>query len=167
MLYEKPQIIDLVKINIVPPSFKALEKEARESAVSLGKAMQLTNILRDIGEDLRENKRIYLPLSLREQEEVTETNLSNGAVNDGFIRVWETLATRAEELYAGFKADIYLYDVESRLPVLTSAMVYRGILDAVRRNNYNCFDRRNYVSSIEMERLMRKAKSELKKIKAL
>lgn len=175
IVFSAPQTIDelekysyyvagTVGLMLLPIIAVKHEKEARKSAVSLGKAMQLTNILRDVGEDLKENKRIYLPVSIREQEGVTEVNLANGIVNSEFIQVWEQLATRAEELYAEFKADIYLYDIESQLPVLTSAMVYRGILDAVRKNNYNCFEQRNYVSPVEMERLMRTAKSELKKI---
>ncbi|MBM6613280.1 phytoene/squalene synthase family protein [Desemzia sp. RIT804] len=140
-------------------------KEIAESAVSLGIAMQITNILRDIGEDWRENTRVYIPSQILDQENYSMKELKSGAITSNFICIWERLASRSEELYENFKKDIHLYDKESRLPVLVSANVYRGILDAVRKNNYNCFDKRNAVTPLEMDKIRRKTKQFLKSLK--
>ncbi len=142
-------------------------KEAESSAVRLGTAMQLTNILRDVGGDLKENQRLYLPISICKQENCSVEKLLNGQPDAAFIRVWERLAKRAETLYEQFKQDIYLYDEESRLPVLAAAHIYRGILNAVRKNQYNCLDQRNAVSFMEKKDIYQEAKDFLKQINAV
>lgn len=151
-----------VGLMLLPILAKRHTQEAAESALSLGVAMQLTNILRDIGEDLKENGRVYIPTDILSQESYTIEDLKKGSITDAFIRIWERLAKRSEALYDQFKKDVHLYDPESQLPVLISANVYRGILDAVRKNNYNCFDKRNAVSLLEMDKIRRKTKKFLK-----
>lgn len=152
-----------VGLMLLPILAKKHTQQARESALSLGVAMQLTNILRDVGEDLKDNNRIYLPLHMLSQENYSIEELAKEAITPNFIRIWEKIANRSEVLYEKFKTDVHLYDSESQLPVLLSANVYRGILDAVRKNNYNCFDKRNAVSLIEMDKIRRKVNHFLKK----
>lgn len=151
-----------VGLMLLPILVEKPTKELAESAVSLGVAMQITNILRDVGEDWRDNSRVYFPLNILDQENYSMTELKSSAITPAFIRIWEQLADYSEELYENFKKDIYLYDKESRLPVLVSANVYRGILDAVRKNNYNCFDKRNAVTPLEMDKIRRNTKRFLK-----
>lgn len=151
-----------VGLMLLPILAKKHSQKAKESALSLGVAMQITNILRDVGEDLKENNRIYLPIHVLSQENYSVEELKSGSATPAFIRIWEKLASRSETLYEQFKQVIHLYDPESQLPVLLSANVYRGILDAVRKNNYNCFDKRNAVSLIEMDKIRRKTVQFLK-----
>ncbi len=76
---------------LAPTTHKELEKEA----IALGIAMQLTNILRDVGEDL-ERGRIYLPKALMDSYGYTRTLLENRWVTSEFIEMWEHLAKEAE-----------------------------------------------------------------------
>ncbi|WP_430786569.1 phytoene/squalene synthase family protein [Virgibacillus flavescens] len=126
--------------------------------IDLGVAMQITNILRDIGEDYRYNDRIYLPLSEMAAESYTEIDLLNQTINPAFIRIWEKMALRAEDLYESFEEHVSCFDKDSQLAVLLSSRIYRGILNAVRQNKYNCFSKRNYVSAMEIQRIYRTTK---------
>lgn len=84
------------------------DRRALENAAALGRAMQITNVLRDVGEDLREHGRIYLPLVPLGDNGVTEDDLRRflargaiepGPVGDGFRAVMREAAARAETLY--------------------------------------------------------------------
>ncbi|MHA6253121.1 phytoene/squalene synthase family protein [Oceanobacillus sp. CAU 1775] len=111
------------------------------SAIELGIAMQITNILRDIGEDLYDHQRIYLPISEMERFNYRVDDLRAGVINDAFICLWEDLALRAEGLYDNFMQRIDLFDADSKLPVSLSAQYYRGILDLVRESGYTSLAR--------------------------
>lgn len=150
-----------VGLMLLPILSNSATQEVKESAIALGIAMQLTNILRDVGEDLMEINRVYLPLKMMEEERYSFQDLEAHKINDSFIRLWERIAERAEQLYTEFHEHIWLFGSESRLPVLTSAKVYSGLLDAVRSNDYDCFSRENTVPLLQKERLMREAKYEL------
>jgi len=134
-------------------------RDGSDTAVDLGVAMQITNILRDVGEDYYEKQRIYLPMEEMKQYQYTVTDLHNGVINLNFIQLWEKLARRAEELYDRFFEQIALFDPDSQLPVSLSAQVYREILNAVRANQYNCLSHRNYVAKETMD-AMNKAVSQ-------
>ena len=124
-----------------------------DQAISLGIAMQITNILRDVGEDYQTKYKIYLPSQEMEEAAYTEDKLAHGVINDGFIYIWEKMAHRAENLYAKFLDDVHHFDQDSKVPVVLSAKVYRGILTSVRNNHYDCFGMRNAVSSEQMEKI--------------
>ncbi|CAM5552189.1 phytoene synthase [Bacillus safensis FO-36b] [Bacillus safensis subsp. safensis] len=78
------------------------KEQLKEAAISLGIAMQLTNILRDIGEDQAERDRIYLPKQVMDQFGYTEQELQEGIVNQAFQHVWEYIAFEAEALRGVF-----------------------------------------------------------------
>lgn len=119
-------------------------------AVDLGIAMQITNILRDVGEDYCEKQRIYLPEQELIRHQYSHSDLHNGIINVNFIQLWEKLAKRAEVLYDRFFDNIPLFDEDSQLPVSLSAQVYREILNSIRASNYDCLSRRNYVAEEKM-----------------
>lgn len=127
------------------------------SAVNLGIAMQITNILRDIGEDYISKGRIYLPVSEMQAFGYSEYELSEGIINNNFIRLWESLAQQSESLYADFIRSSEGFDEDSKFAVLTSARVYREILNSVRKNKYDCFRKKNYVSKLEMVKIAAQA----------
>lgn len=124
-----------------------------ETAIQLGVAMQITNILRDIGEDFTEQRRIYLPKQEMQAVGFSETDLANGIIDSGFILLWEKLAGRAEQLYDAFHSRAHHFDEDSRMPVMLSAQVYRAILDTIRNHQYNCLQQRNFVTSEQMNRI--------------
>ncbi|MFB9860491.1 phytoene/squalene synthase family protein [Salinicoccus siamensis] len=118
----------------------------RQNAEKLGVAMQITNILRDIGEDNREHGRIYIPKSVLKKHGYTEEQLASGEINKNFRAMWEDLAGTAEQLYDTAREEITYYKPEARLPLLLSLSIYREILNEVRHNEYDCFSKRNSVS---------------------
>jgi phytoene synthase len=127
--------------------------ELTESAVGLGIAMQLTNILRDVGEDARMG-RIYFPVSAMAAAGYPIERLKAEIVDEAFIHLWEGQAARAEALYDAFEARADLLDDDARPATLAALRMYRGILNVVRRNGYLCFDRRASLSSAERNRIL-------------
>ena len=124
--------------------------------MALGVAMQLTNILRDVGEDL-ENGRVYLPAEVLEAASYAPERLRAHAVDEAFRNAWETVAHRSEELYRPMERDVIELDDDSRLPPLSSLYLYRGILDEVRADGYRCFEHRAVVSKATARELVDEA----------
>ncbi|MGD1815592.1 MAG: phytoene/squalene synthase family protein [Pleomorphochaeta sp.] len=113
-------------------------------AIALGKAMQFTNILRDIGEDF-DNGRIYLPLDLIKKFNVNIDDIKNKKVTDEFILLWEYLANIAQDYFNNFYKVVKRFDSDSIEAVLSSAVYYNAILDVVRENDYDCLSKRNII----------------------
>ncbi|WP_240741666.1 phytoene/squalene synthase family protein [Deinococcus sp. KSM4-11] len=114
-------------------------------ALKLGQAMQLTNILRDVGEDLARG-RVYLPLSEMKRHGVTRTTLEAGTVTPEYRAMMLDLTALAREWYAQGRRGIPLLHGSARLAVATAARAYEGILDDLARNDFDNFGRRAYVS---------------------
>ena len=122
-----------------------------ERATALGQAMQLTNILRDVGEDL-ERGRMYLPVVELARFGISEPDLDailRGArpVDDRYRRLIENLMQVADDDYALADEAIPRLPTEFRRAAAVSSAVYRGIHDAIRRNAYDNFRRRAYTSA--------------------
>lgn len=139
--YYVASTVGLMLLPILAPSKTAILKEG---AISLGYAMQITNILRDIGEDL-EMGRIYLPEEIMKKYELHEDELRAGIVSPQFIAVWEDLAKTAELHYQKAFETINEYPLSSRVPVKGAALVYREILATIRIKEYKVFCEKHYV----------------------
>ena len=117
------------------------------SAVALGQAMQLTNILRDIQEDL-ERDRIYLPQDELAQFGVTEAALAARQVDEPFHELMRFQIARARAAYTEAEAGIPdLIGHSSRLTVRVMGRLYGGILNAIERQDYDVFRSRARVST--------------------
>jgi len=114
-------------------------------AVDLGIAMQLTNILRDIGEDAA-NDRIYIPREELERFGYRETDLIAGTINPAFMKLMRFSIARAHDYYERARPGIELLDGGAQFAIHTSAQLYRGILGAIEANHYDVFSQRAYVS---------------------
>jgi phytoene synthase len=114
-------------------------------AARLGQAMQLTNILRDVGED-RARGRIYLPKQAMAEFGVDGATLAAGKPDAAFVALWERYARHAEDLYAESLRYVDAYDGVARRPLRMAARIYRAILGEVRRHGHDCLTRRNRVS---------------------
>ncbi|KWW11267.1 phytoene synthase [Peribacillus simplex] len=147
-----------VGLMLLPIIASESEQDLTQQAISLGVAMQITNILRDVGEDYRKNNRIYLPLYEMESESYTEEDIKQARINMGFIRIWEKMASRAEALFDDFQEEIRYFDKDSQFQVLLSARLYRGILNAVRDNEYDCFFKKNFISPMKMQQIQQEIK---------
>ncbi len=117
---------------------------ALEYAIELGIAMQLTNILRDVGEDAAIG-RIYLPQEEMAQFGYTEEELLRGVVNERFIKLMNFQIARARECYQRAIPGIELLHKDCRLAITVAARQYSRILDVIERNQYDVFSKRAYV----------------------
>ncbi|MGE7984535.1 phytoene/squalene synthase family protein [Solibacillus sp. NPDC093137] len=125
----------------------------KKTAVKLGIAMQLTNILRDIGEDFYEKNRIYLPVMEQLRFGYGKEKLDQQIIDDSFITLWEHLAVRAETLYDEFSNHLVKFDNDSKVPLMRAANVYREILNVIRENQYDCLTKRNFVVRERLEQI--------------
>jgi phytoene synthase len=122
------------------------EDGALQHAVELGKAMQLTNILRDVGEDYRRG-RLYLPADELQRFGVKEEDLESGQVTPAFAELMTFQIRRARDLYACAEAGIpTLTDDGSRFCVRLMSRTYANILSAIEANGFDTLSRRAYVS---------------------
>lgn len=128
-----------VGLMLLPIIAKTHYQQLRPIAIKLGNAMQLTNILRDIGEDYRNHQRIYIPENLLVKYQYSTGELSRGVINPSFISIWEELAQKAESEYDSFERSYHLFDRDSQFQVLSAARVYRSYLAQIRNKQYNCF----------------------------
>jgi 15-cis-phytoene synthase len=126
---------------LTAPIFGYQDECALPYAVDLGVALQLTNILRDIGEDAQRN-RIYIPLEELTRFGYSESELMSGCINDAFRDLLTFQMARANDYYAHAQPGIPLLDADCRLAVRLSGTLYHSILDRIRLNGYNVFTRR-------------------------
>ena len=117
-----------------------------EAAIALGIANQLTNILRDVGED-RHRGRIYLPQVDIEKFNYSEEELLQGKINKQWKSLMNFQLTRAREWFQKSEDGIKWLSSDARWPVWTSLRLYRGILDSIERLDYDVFNNRAFVKN--------------------
>lgn len=115
-----------------------------QEAIALGIANQLTNILRDVGED-RLRGRIYLPLEDLERFDYTEKDLMAGVIDDRWRSLMQFQIDRARGMFDRASRGIRLLHEDARWPVWSALMLYSRILRVIERNDYDVFNRRAYV----------------------
>ena len=115
-------------------------------AIKLGVALQLTNILRDVGEDL-ENGRIYLPQDELAEFGLSEADLGAGIVTDKWRRFMRFQIERARGLYKEAWRGVALLNRDGQMAIGAAADFYRGILDDIEANDYDVFTRRAGLSA--------------------
>lgn len=121
------------------------DPRALTAAAELGHAMQLTNILRDVGEDLARG-RIYLPADSLAAYDLTEADLQRGTVDARWRALMGAQIARARGLYAqGFAGLCALRGFGAQTMVRVMAAVYGGILAAIERAEFDVFTRRVHV----------------------
>jgi len=140
--YRVAGIVGLIMLKI----FGSKNDSAQAYAVKLGIAMQLTNILRDIKEDLLRN-RIYLPQDELREFGVPPHQLSAGQNNEAFKNLMRFQIERATKLYSeSLKGIPLIRSRRARFVVLIMQDNYRRILTAIGNNDFDVFSRRAQVS---------------------
>jgi phytoene synthase len=117
------------------------ESSASVHARQLGTAFQLTNFIRDVGEDLRRD-RIYLPQEDLHRFGVDREHLAAGVVDEPVRKLLAFEIERARELYRQAEPGIDLLHKTSRDCIRTASRLYAEILDAVEAADYQVLDRR-------------------------
>jgi 15-cis-phytoene synthase len=115
-----------------------------EEAIALGIASQLTNILRDVGEDARRG-RVYIPLEDLARFNYTEQDLFKGVVDERWRALMRFQIARTRKFYAKAEKGISHLSADARWSVWAALMHYSRILSVIERNDYHVFNQRAYV----------------------
>lgn len=142
--YKVASVVGLMTSEI----FGYSDSEALEYAEALGIAMQLTNILRDIGEDLKMD-RVYLPAEELSDFGLDEEQLKLGVIDDRFRAFMDFQIDRARYYYAKADKGIPMLHKDARLPVGMARWNYSRILDRIKENDYQVFTKRAHLSATE------------------
>lgn len=141
--YRAAGVVGLIMLKI----FGYKNSQTEKHAVSLGIAMQLTNILRDIKEDFHRG-RIYLPLDEMKKFGITENDIAAEIVNESFVNLLKFQIQRVRNYYQlsapGIKS---IKNLQSRFVVCTMKEIYAGILESIEKNGYDVFSRRACVTA--------------------
>lgn len=128
--------------------FGVTHPDAQAHAVAMGNAMQLTNILRDVREDM-DRGRIYLPLEDLDRFGVSPRQLAMRRWTPPFANLMKFEISRTRSLYReGAKGVGYLANDGSRLTACVMAVLYSGILRAIESLEYDVFRSRAQVSLV-------------------
>lgn len=133
------------------------DEETYEVSRQLGEALQLTNILRDVGEDF-EKGRIYFSQSMINQFDVDIKHTFHNQPTQNYIQLWEHYAQIAEKDYQYTLDHLEVYKPEARPIIELAALIYKGIIDEARQHDYP-LHRRVYVSRIKKLKIYRQIKN--------
>lgn len=132
-------------------------KKALEYASCLGEAMQLTNFIRDMGEDYRDRGRIYLPQEDMEEYGVSESILANNIINPAFKDLIQFEIQRARMLYRKSDRGVKYLNKRGQFAVIMASRMYEAILDKVEQNEYDVLNKRARTSKREKIYILGKA----------
>jgi len=122
------------------------DPESERYAIALGRALQLTNILRDVGEDLSNGGRIYLPLADLARFNYTEDDLVARVWDERFIALMNDQASKAEMFYHEAAAALSEGDRHCLLSAEIMGEIYHALLDQMREGRFKIFTKRYRVS---------------------
>ena len=120
---------------------ETLEPAARR----LGIAMQITNIVRDVGEDIDDLDRVYLPERWLDTHDVAEEALRDARISNGYPKLLERAMETAEQFYRKSFDGVSALPFRSRHGIRAAARMYREIMNEVRANRYDNLSQRAYV----------------------
>ncbi len=117
-------------------------------AISLGRALQLTNILRDIREDYENGQRIYLPIEDLTRFDYRETDLAAGVCDSRFVALMEFQAGRAESFFQEAERILPADDYQALAPARVMSAIYRQLLAQMQQDGFRVFEKRYRISDI-------------------
>jgi phytoene synthase len=142
--YRVASAVGLVSIEI----FGYRNAACREYAIQLGLALQVTNIIRDVGKDLS-NARIYLPQEDLARFGYSEADLRARTHNDAFVQLMEFEASRAEDFFARAAELLPREDRRSMVAAEIMASVYHALLRRMKADRFRVFEKEYRLSKIE------------------
>jgi len=136
--------VGLVSIEI----FGYRNPACRDYAIQLGLALQMTNIIRDVGKDLQQG-RIYLPQEDLVRFNYSETEILNRQYNERFIDLMNFQARRAEDFFARAAALLPPEDRQSMVAAEIMGSIYRALLRRMKSDKFRVFDKNYRLSKLE------------------
>src|SRR4051812_5141660 len=118
-----------------------------EYAENLGLAFQLTNIIRDVGEDARKN-RIYLPMDDMKKFGVPAADILNGRESENFRKLMAFEADRAREFYKNAMHELPAVDRRAQRPGLIMAQIYRALLAEIERDEFHVLTQKTSLTPV-------------------
>jgi len=142
--YRVASAVGLVSIEI----FGYRNTACRDYAIQLGLALQMTNIIRDVGKDLS-NGRVYLPQEDLARFDYSEADLHGRKHSDAFVALMKFEAARAEEFFSKAAALLPREDRRSMVAAEIMASVYHTLLDRMKADRFRVFDKEYRLSKFE------------------
>jgi 15-cis-phytoene synthase len=136
--------VGLVSIGI----FGYRNPRCKEYALELGLALQMTNIIRDVGKDFRDG-RIYLPQEDLAHFHYSETELRDRQYSDRFVRLMEFEAARAREFFSRAAAALPAEDRRRMVPAEIMGSIYRGLLRRMELDRFRVFEKEYRLGKLE------------------
>ena len=144
--YKVASAVGLVSIEI----FGYTRPACKDYAVNLGYALQLTNVLRDVGQDARDTRRIYLPLEDLRRHGVTEQQILDGRYDAPFAALMAEMHDRARAYYSLARSQLPSEDEDAMLAARMMAQIYGEILEKLRQKEFRVFEKRVRLSRPRM-----------------
>ena len=148
-MYGSAVVVGLMMVYIIGWVEETTFEEVQKPAAALGEAMQLTNFIRDIGEDYRQRGRIYLAQDELAFAKLTDLEIEGAKLDDAMKAFLKGQIARADALYDEANKGIMLLTKNGRLPVRLASDLYRFILRKIEQNDYDVFTKRARTSLIE------------------
>jgi phytoene synthase len=142
--YRVASAVGLVSIEI----FGYRNPGCKQYAIELGLALQMTNIVRDVGKDLQDG-RIYLPQEDLARFSYSETELQNRQYNECFLRLMEFETSRARQFFSRAAAALPSEDRRAMAPGEIMASIYRGLLRKMELDKFRVFEKEYQLSKLE------------------
>ena len=141
--YRVASVVGLLAAEI----FGYQDRQTLKYAHDLGLAFQLTNIIRDVGEDARRG-RIYLPIEDLQRFNVPAKDILEARYSDAFRELMAFQAERAEKFYDQAFAQLPAVDRKAQRPGLVMAAIYRTLLREIARDGFMVLDRRTSLTPL-------------------
>jgi len=141
--YRVASVVGLLAASI----FGYRDARTLEYAKNLGLAFQLTNIIRDVGEDARKN-RIYLPMADMKEFGVPAADILQSRETPEFQRLMRFEAARAREYYEKAMQALAAEDRKPQRPGLIMAAIYRTLLEEIERDGFHVLTRRTSLTPL-------------------
>ncbi len=141
--YHVASVVGLLAAGI----FGYRDKRTLEYAANLGIAFQLTNIIRDVGEDARKN-RVYLPVEDLQRFGVPAADVLQSKETPAFRSLMEFQAERARGYYEKAMSALPVEDRRAQRPGLIMAAIYRTLLDEIQREGFRVLTRRTSLTPL-------------------
>jgi phytoene synthase len=141
--YRVASVVGLLAAEIFGYKDRGTQKYAHD----LGMAFQLTNIIRDVGEDARRG-RVYLPIDELKRFGVPVADILNSCYSDNFRKLMEFQIERAEHYYAQAMSELPDIDRKTQRPGLVMAAIYRTLLDEIKRDGCQVLSQRTSLTPL-------------------
>ncbi|WP_301102550.1 presqualene diphosphate synthase HpnD [Propionivibrio sp.] len=141
--YRVASVVGLLAAEI----FGYQDRKTQKYAHDLGMAFQLTNIIRDVGEDARRG-RVYLPVDELQRFAVPVSDILNARHSDNFRRLMEFQIERAEHYYAQAMSELPAIDRKAQRPGLVMAAIYRTLLDEIKHDGCQVLNQRTSLTPL-------------------